>query len=127
MNDDTTNQEKEFDANEAAERRNHSVSRKAFAERLSLPAFLYIGTAVPVIIVILLESLEVLSTNIWWVLTTLVGMLSVIIPLMICLWYDDLKEYFRRQIKSDIDSASKSIQDMISYLKMRRTRISPLQ
>ena len=119
-NDETTYQGEEFEADEA-------TNIKTFAERVSLPALLYIGTAFPVIIVIILEYLEVLSTNIWWILTPLVGMLSVFIPLMICFWYDDLKEYFRRQMKCDIDGASRSIQDILSSLKLRQTRVSPLQ
>ena len=119
-NDDTTDQGEELETDEA-------TNIQTFAERVSLPALLYIGTAFPVIIVIILEYLEVLSTNIWWILTPLVGMLSIFIPLMICYWYDDLKEYFRRQMKGDIDGASRSVQDLLSSLKLRKTRVSPLQ
>ena len=106
---------------------NTVVSGTSFGERVSLPALLYISTGFLAIVVVLLEYVEVVVTNIWWILTPMVGMLGVVIPIALLFRYDDLKEYFRRQMKCDMNEVSRSFQDIISSVRMLKPRVAPLQ
>ena len=95
--------------------------------RISLTALLYIATALILKLIFLLNHIGVIDIDIWWGVTGMVGILGVVNPVVLFLWYRDLKIYCLRQVKSDIDNILGWINGFISTVKKFRPRIAPIQ
>ena len=95
--------------------------------RMALPTLMYLLTGLLITVLIVLQSLEVLTFDIWWSLTAVAGLQGVVLPTMIILWYDNLRMYCLRQITYHINVVIPQTYGSLRFYQMFNNAIRPIE
>ena len=102
-------------------------SNRFIGREVALPNILYLLTGLFITVLILLQCFDVISLDIWWSVTGMVGMQGVGFPTMVILWYDNLRRYCFRQLSYHISIMNGSVYRLFHSNPMSRNVIHPFQ
>jgi hypothetical protein len=94
---------------------------------VALPNILILLSGLLMTVLILLQCLDVISLDIWWIVTGFVGMQGVVFPTMVILWYDNLRRYCFRQVTYHISILNGSVYRLFHSNPMSRNAIHPFE
>ena len=94
---------------------------------VALPNILYLVTGVLMTTLILLQCMGVISLDIWWSVTAIVGMQGVMFPTLAILWYHNLRRYCFRQIRNYINRMHDGAYRLFYSNYISRNAIHPIE
>ena len=94
-------------------------------KKTSLPNFLYLGSGLLVILLMSLQYLGIIYLDVWWILTGFVGMQGVVIPGVLILWYENVRNYSWRNMKDRMDDARNWAHGLMSSISQSTNRVAP--
>lgn len=98
-----------------------------FANYISLASMLYLFSFVLVLSIILLLYLNVIHVDIWWGITTLIGIQGVVMPTMFIVVNQPFRHYCLRQARSDINNVIRRFYACTSIIKQHNAQVSIVQ
>ena len=90
-----------------------------------LPNLLYLGSGLLIGLLMLLHYFGNVYIDAWMFLTGFVGMQGVVIPAVLIIWYENVRIYSWRTIKSHVDNARNWAHELFSSLSQSRNRVAP--
>lgn len=104
-----------------------TTRRNEFVNYILLVSMLYVISFLLVLIIILLLYLNVIHVDIWWGITTLVGIQGVVMPIMFITVNPSFRHYCWRQSRSDMNDVIIWFHACTSYIKQHNAQISVVQ
>ena len=98
-----------------------------FNNYVTLASFLYLLSFLLILVIILLLYLNVLHVDIWWGITSLIGIQGVVMPIIFTFFNQSFRHYCWRQIKNDINDVFRNIHAFTSVIKQHNAQVSSLQ
>ena len=98
-----------------------------FNNYVTLVSMLYLLSFLLILMIILLLYLNVLHLDIWWGITSLIGIQGVVMPIVFTVFNKSFRHYCWRQIKNDINDVFCYIHTFTSVVKQHNAQVSSLQ